>query len=60
MKSSERANMKNIFKKSADASGNVVIIDDIITTGTTMKDSARVMKDAGFEKVFGLILCSRR
>lgn len=57
---SERANMKNIFKKSADASGNVVIIDDIITTGTTMKDSARVMKDAGFEKIFGLILCSRR
>lgn len=57
---SERANMKNIFKKSSDASGNVVIIDDIITTGTTMKDSARVMKDAGFEKIFGLILCSRR
>ena len=57
---SERANMKNIFKKSADASGNVLIIDDIITTGTTMKDSARVMKDAGFDKVFGLILCSRR
>lgn len=57
---SERANMKNIFKKSSDASGNVLIIDDIITTGTTMKDSARVMKDAGFDKVFGLILCSRR
>lgn len=52
--------MKGIFQKSADASGNVLIIDDIITTGTTMKDSARAMKDAGFDKVFGLILCSRR
>lgn len=57
---SERAHMKGIFQKSADASGNVLIIDDIITTGTTMKDSARAMKDAGFDKVFGLILCSRR
>ena len=57
---SERAHMKDIFKKSTSASGNVLIIDDIITTGTTMKDSVRVMKDAGFDKVFGLILCSRR
>lgn len=56
----ERSHMQGIFKKGTDAHGNVLIIDDIITTGTTMKDSARVMKDAGFDKVFGLILCSRR
>lgn len=58
---SERSNMSSIFKKGKDVQGkNILIIDDIITTGTTMKDSLRAMKEAGFDKVYGLILCSRR
>lgn len=58
---SERTNIHGIFKKGKDVQGkNILIIDDIITTGTTMKDSLRAMKEAGFDKVYGLILCSRR
>lgn len=58
---SERTNIRGIFKKGADVNNkNILIIDDIITTGTTMKDSLRAMKEAGFDKVYGLILCSRR
>lgn len=58
---SERTNIRGIFKKGTDVNNkNILIIDDIITTGTTMKDSLRAMKEAGFDKVYGLILCSRR
>lgn len=58
---SERTKIRDIFKKGADVNNkNILIIDDIITTGTTMKDSLRAMKEAGFDKVYGLILCSRR
>ena len=57
----ERLNMTDIFKKGKDMQNkNIIIIDDIITTGRTMKDSARVLKEAGFDKIYGLILCSRR
>ncbi len=32
----------------------VVIIDDVVTTGSTIKEAMQTMKNAGFENVFGL------
>lgn len=34
----------------------VVIIDDVITTGSTMKEAMETLRNAGFENVFGLSL----
>ncbi len=34
----------------------VIIIDDVITTGSTMKEARDTLKEAGFKKVFGLSL----
>jgi ComF family protein len=34
----------------------IVIIDDVITTGSTMKEAIATLKNAGFENVFGLSL----
>ncbi len=35
----------------------VLIVDDIYTTGTTMDEVARVLKEQGVEKVYGMCIC---
>lgn len=35
----------------------VLIVDDIYTTGTTMDEVARVLKDGGVEEIYGLCVC---
>ena len=37
---------------------NVLVIDDILTTGSSLNECARVLKANGANKVFGLCLCS--
>ncbi len=32
----------------------VVVIDDVITTGSTVKDAIKTLRDAGFENTYGL------
>ncbi len=56
----ERAeNIKNAFqvKDSAPLPGaNILVIDDICTTGSTINECARVLKQAGAAEVHGLVL----
>ena len=35
----------------------VLVVDDVITSGATMTEAARVLKAEGVEAVFGLALC---
>lgn len=37
---------------------SILLVDDIATTGATMEEAAKVLKKAGVEKVFGLVLAS--
>lgn len=37
---------------------SILLVDDIATTGATMEEAAKVLKKAGAEKVFGLVLAS--
>jgi len=49
-------NLKGRIGINGAAPKNVLIIDDVITTGSTMEVNAQVLKNAGTEKVYGLCL----
>lgn len=47
-----RKNLKNVFEVTADVQGkNVLLVDDIFTTGTTCNECAKVLLRAGAESV---------
>ncbi len=53
-----RRNLKGVFvfnlKHQVPAS--IILFDDVFTTGSTLKESAKVLKSAGVKKVWGLTL----
>ncbi|MBO4406059.1 MAG: ComF family protein [Clostridia bacterium] len=62
---SEEERKANVFgafrmKKGADAAGKtVLIVDDVITTGATASEAARILLSGGAEKVFAAALAMR-
>jgi predicted amidophosphoribosyltransferase len=59
---SAKAREKNVagafaVKKRNDFAGkNICLIDDIKTTGATLNECAKTLKDAGAEKVYAIVL----
>lgn len=52
-------NIKGAFSASVGqriADDSVIIVDDVLTTGSTVNECSRVLKEAGFENVFVLVL----
>ena len=62
IKASERAeNVRGVFKainKEAIKNKNILIIDDIITTGNTLGECAKILKYAGCSKISCATLCT--
>ncbi len=52
-----RANVTNAFAAEADKikDKSVLLIDDVLTTGATMNECARVLKDAGAKAVYSCV-----
>ena len=55
-------NLKKAFKISSDVVKltNVIIVDDIYTTGATMDAVASCLKASGVKRVYGICLCAGR
>lgn len=55
-----KENMRDAFilKEKVELSSSILLVDDIATTGATMEEAAKVLKKAGVDKVFGLVLAS--
>lgn len=50
-------NIKGVFGAIGNVKdANIFLVDDIVTTGSTLKEAARILKKAGAKKVFGLTL----
>ncbi len=58
-KLSREARLKNLvdaFKIKEKISGNILLVDDVFTTGSTMQEAAKVLREAGVNKVVGFSL----
>ena len=51
-----RQNVKNLYKVRGKLRGNIIFIDDIITSGATADESVRTLKSAGANEVYVLSL----
>lgn len=55
-------NLKNAFKcaRNVKISGNnILLIDDIYTSGATMHECAKILKENGAKKVYGLVIAKK-
>lgn len=57
-KEERERNIKGAFavKKSMDLPKQVFLVDDVVTSGATLKEAAKVLKKAGVGKVWGVTL----
>lgn len=53
-------NVQGAFEVLAPIPNTVVLIDDVITTGATLRSAAKTLKTAGAKEVFALALCASR
>lgn len=52
----EAFNLSNI---PFDITKKVILVDDVVTTGSTLKECASVLANAGFKEIYGLVIAQR-
>lgn len=51
-----KLNVQNIFKTQGEIVPNIILIDDILTTGATLEQAAKVLYQAGAKKIWAIVL----
>ena len=51
-----RRNVRGVFAVEGSVSGHVFVVDDVMTTGSTLNEVARVLKQAGASQIHNLIV----
>ena len=60
-KTERKTNLIGAYRINADVKGKrVLVIDDVKTTGATLNECAKVLKNAGATAVYGLTIASRK
>ncbi|MHC0037869.1 ComF family protein [Pseudoneobacillus sp. C159] len=50
----ERIHLPQVFQTTIDISGKVILVDDIYTTGSTLRHAARALKEAGATEIIAI------
>ena len=51
-----KLNVQNVFKIQEKCPANVILIDDILTTGATLSQAAKTLRQAGAKKIWAIVL----
>jgi len=51
-----KLNIQNIFKIQGELSPNIILIDDVLTTGATLEQAAKILHQAGVKKIWAIVL----
>ncbi len=54
------ANVDGVFGLVRPLDGPVVLVDDVMTTGSTLQEAARIMRASGARPVYGFVIASGR
>jgi competence protein ComFC len=52
----ERIHVPQVFQVSESMSGTILLVDDIYTTGSTLRHAAKILKEAGAERIQSITL----
>jgi competence protein ComFC len=52
----ERIHLPQVFQATANVKGKIILIDDIYTTGSTLRHAAKVLKDVGADEIFSITI----
>ncbi|MBU4369508.1 hypothetical protein KKG58_01960 [Patescibacteria group bacterium] len=51
-----KLNVQSVFKIQGEIAPNIILIDDILTTGATLEQAAKALYYAGAKKIWGIVL----
>ncbi len=51
-----KLNVQNVFQVKEQPPANIILIDDVLTTGATLKQAANILQQAGAKKIWAIVL----